>query len=82
MDRSAGTGGGGRWEGAMSRLTVDPRPEKRGRVGCKRLVKISRTVADRGAEGCRTWGGGRMIHKTVDNGGAGTRLGCNNSDRA
>ena len=51
----AGTGGGGQQEGTVSRWTVNFIPEERGKVGCKKLVKLSRPVADRGVvEGCRT----------------------------
>ena len=43
--RSDGTDGGYRWEGYMSRWTVNPIPEDRGGLGCKILVTISLTLA-------------------------------------
>ena len=62
---STGKGGGDRQKGEMSMWKVDPRPEERGRVGRKREVKICRTVADEGSEGCRTWGGEGLPRKRL-----------------
>ena len=57
MERIIGTGYGGRWEEAMSRWIVDTRLEERDRVGCKRAVKPSRMVADRGGDDAGRGGG-------------------------
>ena len=79
-NRSSGKDCGGQREWAMSRCKVDLILEYSGRLGCNIQVKLSQTVADGGTEGCRTWGGGGMIQKTVDDGGAVNMLGLKNSD--
>ena len=69
----------------MVDVYVDSRtdPGRYGVVGCNRAVKFNRKLADGGEEGFRMWGGGGGVtHKTVDNGGAGTRLSHKNSVRA
>ena len=56
--KSAGKVSGVRKEGGNSRLTVNPRPKYRGRVGCNRAVKLSQMVKNGGNKDAGRGGGG------------------------